>query len=116
MRDSNSNTPPPSRWEKMMYLLLALVQVPFGLITINSEHLAKLVGNPGIASNWTRREVAISVIMLVCCVFAGIGLVDGFSKRTTGRILSGVVLGLSLAVVDLFVLGFFGCCAGLSHL
>ena len=100
-----------------MYLLMAFVQVPFGLMTLKSDRLSRLIaGVHASDAHWTKREVIVLFIMVACCLFAGLGLTDAFTTKTARRIFAGVVVGLLLASVEIYVMAFLGCCAGLSHL
>src|ERR1041384_1637298 len=81
------NSPPPSNgrigygWEKLIYLFLALVQVPFGLVTIKLDRFGDLITNPRNRNLWTTQEFVLLLLMFACCIFAGIGLSEGFRKK-----------------------------------
>ena len=113
---SDPSASPPGGWERIIFLLMALIQVPVGLLTINSERLARLIAEPGRDIHWTSLEIILISTMSVCCVFAGIGLVGGFHQKTIGLIAKGIFVGVILAAVELYVLAFLGCCVSLTHL
>jgi hypothetical protein len=107
---SNQNLPPPSGWDKIIFLLVALIQAPFALLTLNTDRLAKLIVQPTAQHHWTRNEIRIGLIIFSCCLFAGIGLLDGYRKKTLGTILGGILIGLVLFAVDFYMTAFLGCC------
>ena len=111
MRDS----PPGNGW-KLGFLILALSPTPVAMLTGTAGVCVQVYNSFQNGQPLSIGAIAFGVFTLVCCLLGGIGLCGGFDVRRLGPVAGGILIGLTLALVDFFVAVFIGCCMGLSLL
>lgn len=103
--------PPSPNGGKIIFLLLALVPIPIGLL-LDPVHIFDAV--QGSKSNGS--FIAFNIVTLICCGIGGIGMCGGFKKGGWKGRLGGVVIGLILWAVEGYCIAFIGCCKGLVQM
>jgi hypothetical protein len=91
------------------WFLLEIVPIPIGL----------LIGSMNIfdPSRASKGHFAFFLsFTLLCTVTGGIGQCGGFKTRHWKHIISGVLLGIPIAVFDLCVIFFAGCCLAIGQI
>src|SRR5690349_21749338 len=96
--------PPPTRaghaarhaWAKIGAFLLMLAPAPAGLFLMmaNEDVGEHLYNNPDPAQPGFYPAAGFALIAVLCCLFGGIKLFDGFAKGGW-RIIAGTMLGLT---------------------
>ena len=92
------------------WFLLEIAPIPIGL----------LIGGMRIfdsAQNGSKALfVAFGVLTLLCSVVGGVGQFGGFKKKSFRHIALGIIAGLGIAVFDVFVVLFIGCCSSIGNI
>jgi hypothetical protein len=99
-----------------MFWLLALIQMPAGLITLNNEHLSRVAVASVGQIPWSKHELAWLLFMLFCCLLAGVGLCGGFRSRRISSVVIGLILGSIIALVEFGAIVFLACIHSLSNM
>ncbi len=104
------NLPDPRKRNYFLWLLVGLIPIPVGL----------LMGPTRIFDSATSHEKSLFVffglITVIFSVLCGIGLRDAFVTRKLSDILAGILAGLGIGAVCVFVVFFAGCCSAFSHI
>src|ERR1700722_9238450 len=111
-----NNTPPPEKppsrtGAKIIFLFLALVPIPIGLLL---DPLSLL--NYSLNNKSGGQFIVFNVFALICCCAGQIGICGGFKKGEWKALIVGVMTGLILWVVEGSIIFFIGCCKGLSQI
>ena len=98
--------PPPAPknkfFVKILWLLFAFVPAVFGILCVQIKELD---------GGWIWGGLVLDVI---CSLTAGFGLMEGIKKQWL-QILLGVLLGIALFVLNVFIVFFIGCTEAVVH-
>lgn len=105
--------PQNSAPEKNGYLgwfLLEIAPIPLGLL-IGSMRVFDSIqnGSKGLF-------VFFVILTLLCSVVGAFGQFGGFKKRSARNIALGIFAGICIAVFDVFVVFFVGCCSAIGNI
>jgi hypothetical protein len=111
--ETKPENPPPNGEGKIKFLLLALAPMPIGFLFGPAQLLNYAQGHRTGGSSPTYIFVTLT---LVLCILGAVGMFGGFEKGNWGARVGGVIVGVILCGLELSLIIFIGCCAGLSQL
>jgi hypothetical protein len=108
---SGGSSPKQPKNDKVKFLWLLIIPIPIGLLMNVSNVLTG-----GSQTNNDVKFVLFSILTVIICSVAGIGLCGGFKKGNWEMQIAGLLLGLCLSTIEIFLAVFIGCCSELSHI
>jgi hypothetical protein len=106
MNDDSSArpNPPPDQGGKFKFLLIALAPMPVGVFIVAAK--------PSQISNSQSALPLLGVLGFVCCIYGTIGMFGGYGGNPGPMPwIKGILLGIVLFFVEVFIVLFVGCVA-----
>jgi hypothetical protein len=104
------NLPDPKKRNYFLWLLVGLIPIPVGL----------LIGPTRIFDSAAGHDKSLFLFFALMTVWfsliCGMGLSAAFVTKKLSDILAGILAGLGIGAVCVFVVFFAGCCSAFSHI
>ena len=109
-RYPGSKKTPNKKGNRIGWLFLGLLPIPIGLV-LTQLHLVAIRSDP-LAGLFT----FFNILTLAIGLTSGVGLSWGPESKDSDSIMFGLFVGFSIAVFDLSVIYFAGCCCAFQNM